>query len=87
MRRSAVLAGIIPLAICLPCLIPLLIVAGIGTGAFTATGAWFSDNGLGLGAAAAALAFATLAGIIYVRRARAAACDSDVQQAARTSER
>lgn len=78
MKRSRVLAGVIPLAICLPCLVPLLIVAGIGTGAFTAIGAWFSANGLVLGAAAAAaVAFATLAGIVWVRRSKAAACGVD----------
>ncbi len=77
MKRSRVLTGIIPLAICLPCLIPVLLAVGIGAGAFSAMGAWFSDNGLVLGAAAtAALAFVAVAAIIYARRARAAACDT-----------
>lgn len=87
MRRSGVLAGIIPLAICLPCLIPLLIVAGIGTGAFTAIGAWFSQPWIGvLGGAVAAGIVLAVGFALVVRRARTAACDSDVQQAARTSE-
>jgi hypothetical protein len=75
--RSRATAAIVGLAICLPCLIPVLLAVGIGAGAFSAAGAWFSGNGLMLGAAAAAaVAFATLAGIIYTRRARAAACDT-----------
>ncbi len=75
--RSRATAAIVGLEICLPCLIPVLLAVGIGAGAFSAAGAWFSDNGLMLGAAAAAaVAFATLAGIIYARRARAAACDT-----------
>ena len=87
MRRPGVLAGIIPLAICLPCLVPLLIAAGIGAGAFAAIGSWLSDNGLVLGATAtAALAFVAVAGIVYARKAKAAACDSDVDRAARTSQ-
>ena len=86
MKRSRALTGIIPLAICLPCLVPLLIALGIGAGAFSAIGAWFSANSLVLGAAATiALAFAALAGIFYVRRSRAPACDADVERAARTS--
>ena len=78
MKRSRALTGIIPLAICLPCLVPLLIALGIGAGAFSAIGAWFSANSLVLGAVAtAALAFGTLAGIAYARRSKAAACDVD----------
>jgi hypothetical protein len=79
MKRSRALTGIIPLAICLPCLVPLLIAFGIGAGAFSGLGAWLSNNGLVLGAAATtALAFAALAGIFYVRRSRAAACEPRV---------
>ena len=75
MMRTSV-GAIVGLAICIPCLIPLLLAAGIGAGAFSAIGAWFSDSALVLGAAAAAaVAFVTLAGIIYARRTRTAACD------------
>lgn len=78
MKRSRVLTGIIPLAICLPCLVPVLIAVGIGAGTFSAAGAWFSANGLVFGAAGAiAVTFTALAGFFYVRRTRAAACDVD----------
>lgn len=87
MKRSRVLTGIIPLAICLPCLVPLLIALGIGAGAFSALGAWFSDNGLVLVAAAAvAVAFVAAAGFVYVRRADAAACDIGTRGASQASE-
>lgn len=83
MNRSRVLTGIIPLAICLPCLIPLLIAMGIGAGAFSGIGAWLSNNGLVLGAGAtAALAFVAVAAFVYARKPKAAACDSDTQKAA-----
>ncbi|MCH8900892.1 MAG: hypothetical protein IIC88_01170 [Chloroflexi bacterium] len=78
MRRSRVLAGIIPLAICIPCLIPVLLAAGIGAGAFSAFGAWFTDNSFVLAAGTiVAVAFVAAAGFIYVRRENAAACEVD----------
>ena len=87
MKRFNVRTGIIPLAICLPCLVPLLIALGIGAGTFSAAGAWFSANSLVLGAAVAtAVTFAALAGISYVRRSRAAACEIDLQEPAPASE-
>ena len=74
--RSGIRTAVVGLAICLPCLVPLLIAAGIGAGAFSVIGSWFSDSGLVLGAAAAvAVAFVTLAGIMYARRTTTAACD------------
>ena len=87
MKRTGLFPVAMGLAICLPCLVPLLIALGIGAGAFSVIGAWLSDNGLVLGAAAtAALAFVALAAIVYTRKARAAACDSNVDQVARTSQ-
>lgn len=74
--RSGTTSTLVGLAICLPCLLPLLIAVGIGAGAFSAIGGWFSDNGFVLVAAAAvAVGFGALAGLIYMRRSRAAACD------------
>ena len=73
MRIPVVMVG---LGLCIPCLVLPLLAVGIGAGAFTAMGAWFSDNGLVLGASAAvAVAFVAAAGFIYVRRANAAACE------------
>ncbi len=74
--RSGVTMAIVGLAVCIPCLIPLLLAVGVGAGALSVIGAGFSNSGLMLGAAAAiAVALATLAGIMYARRAKAAACD------------
>ena len=73
MRIPVVMVG---LGLCIPCFVLPLLAVGIGAGAFTAMGAWFSDNGLVLGAASAvAVAFVAAAGFIYVRRANAAACE------------
>ena len=75
--RSSVTA-IAGLAICLPCLLVLLVGTGIGAGAFSAFGAWFSNYGLVLGAAATAgVASAALLWVMYQRRAREAACEID----------
>ncbi len=69
-------AAIVGLGLCIPCLVLPLLAVGIGAGAFSELGAWFSDNGLVLVAAAAvAVAFVAAAGFIYVRRANAAACE------------
>ncbi len=76
MRPNAT-AAIVGLAICLPCLIPVLLAVGIGGGAISVAGGWFSDNSLMLGAAAAAaVAIAALGAVIFARRARAASCDT-----------
>ena len=68
--RSRVTA-IVALAICLPCVIPLLIAAGIGAGAFSALGAWVSGNALVLaGAALGGLAGGAFGWLVYTRRMR-----------------
>ncbi len=75
--RSSVTA-IVGLAICLPCLIPVLLALGIGAGAFSAFGAWFTDSSFVLGAAGvAAVAASLLAWAMYQRRASEAACETD----------
>ena len=76
MRSS--MTAIVGLAICLPCLLVLLVGAGVGAGSISAFGAWFTDSSLVLGAAGvAAVAFLLLAWVIYQRRAREAACKID----------
>lgn len=85
--RPGVTVAIVGLALCVPCLVVLLLAAGIGAGAFSVIGAGFSDSGLVLGAAAAiAVALATLAGVVYARRGAATACDVDVEEAAHVRE-
>ena len=77
--RSSVTA-IAGLAICLPCLLVLLVGTGIGAGAFSALGAWFSNYSLVFGAAATAGVVSTaLVLVMYQRRARGAACEIDEQ--------
>ena len=75
--RSSVKA-IAGLAICLPCLIPVLLAIGIGAGTFSAIGGWFSDSSFVLGAVGVtAVAASVLAWVMYQRRAREAACEID----------
>ena len=72
---------------CVPCILVLLIGAGIGTGALSAFGAWFTDSSFVLGAAGVtAVAFAALAWVSYTRRRAATACDVDVEEAAHVRE-
>ena len=81
MRIPVVIVG---LGLCIPCFVLPLLAVGIGAGAFSALGAWFSGNGLVLVAAVAvAVAFVAAAGFIYVRRANAAACEVDEAGAGR----
>lgn len=83
MKRPGILTGIIPLAICIPCLVPVLLAAGIGAGTFSAVGAWFTDSSFVLGAAGVtAIAFSLLAWAAYGRRKSAAACETDLTSAA-----
>ena len=80
-------AAIVGAAFCVPCLVLPLLAAGIGAGAFSALGAWFSGNGLVLVAAAAvAVAFVAAAGFVYVRRTNAVACDIGTRGASQASE-
>ena len=63
---------------CLPCILVLLVGAGVGAGAISAFGAWFTDNSFVLGAAAVtAVAFAVLAWVMYMRNKGGAACEVD----------
>ena len=63
---------------CLPCILVLLVGAGVGAGAISAFGAWFTDNSFLLGAAAVtAVAFAALAWVMYIRNKEGAACEID----------
>lgn len=72
MRSSWLATAGIALA-CLPCILVLLVAAGIGTGALSAFGAWFTDSSFVLGAAGVtAVAFAALAWVAYTQNARGA---------------
>ena len=63
---------------CLPCILVLLVGAGVGAGAISAFGAWFTDSRFVLGAAAGtAVAFTALAWVMYRRNLRGAACEVD----------
>lgn len=72
-------AALVGLAVCIPCLLPVLLAAGIGAGAFAAFGAWFSDNGLllGGGAGATLAVLGALGWTVRARRAAAAACSDE----------
>ena len=73
MRTSV--AAFVGLAICIPCLIPVLLAAGVGAGTFSAFGAWFTDSSYVLAAAAVtAVTFSVLAWAVYTRRAKQDAC-------------
>ena len=81
MRKNA--AAIVGLAVCIPCLIPVLLAAGIGAGTFSAVGAWFTSSGVVLGAAGiAAVAFSLVAWAMYIRRVAEPACETDFTPAA-----
>lgn len=72
--RSSLLGGLVVAAVCVPCLLTLLVAAGLGTAALSAIGAWFTDSYVLAAAAVAAVAFSLLAWAMYTRRARQADC-------------
>ena len=66
---------------CLPCILVLLVGAGVGAGAISAFGAWFTDSSFVLGAAGVtAVAFAALAWVMYMRNKGGAACEIDPEE-------
>ena len=78
-RPVGVLAVLGAALFCIPCLIPLVLVAASVIG-FAAIGSWFSENGLVLGAAAAVAVLGAGVGVaLYVRRRQAAAREVDIQ--------
>ena len=69
--------------VCVPCILVLVVGAGVGFGVLSAFGAFFTDNSIVLGAAAVtAVAFATLAWVAYTRRGAEPACETDFTPAA-----
>ena len=80
MRSSVtVIAG---LAICLPCVLVLLVGAGIGTGALSVIGSALSEPGLAIAAGFLAVLLFAGAAAVFVRRRAEAACEVDFTPAA-----
>ena len=79
--RSSVTA-IVGLAICLPCLLVLLVGAGIGTGALSVIGSALSEPGLAIAAGFLAVLLFAGAAAVFVRRRAEAACETDFTPAA-----
>lgn len=78
--KSSLAAAMAGLAICLPCLLPLLIVGGLATGAFSAVGAALAQPWLAaLAAAGAALLLGAAAAVALYRRARPA-CEPSAER-------
>ena len=59
---------------CLPCLLVLLVAAGIGTGALSASGAVLSQTGLAVASAIIAGLFLAASVVLLVRRRSATEC-------------
>ena len=85
MRSSWLATAGVALA-CLPCVLVLLVGAGIGTGTLSVIGSALSEPGLAIVAALLALLLFAGAAIAFVRRSRDAACETDLTPAA-SSER
>ena len=79
--RSSVTA-IVGLAICLPCLLVLLVGAGIGTSALSVIGSALSEPGLAIAAGFLAVLLFAGAAAVFVRRRAEAACETDFRPTA-----
>ena len=75
MRSWVATAGIA--LVCLPCLLVVLVGAGIGTGVLSVIGSAFSEPGLAIAAAFLAVLLFAGAAIVFVRRRADAACETD----------
>ncbi len=67
---------------CLPCILVLLVGAGIGTGALSVIGSALSEPGLAIIAAFLAVLLFAGAAAVFVRRRADAACEADLTPAA-----
>lgn len=74
-KKSGAVAAVVGLAICLPCLIPLLLAAGLSAGAFGALGAGLSPVWLTAAAAACAVLLAVSAAVVVRARRLTRHCD------------
>ena len=76
MRSWVATAGIA--LVCLPCLLVVLVGAGIGTGVLSVIGSAFSEPGLAFVAAFIAVLLFAAAAIVFVRSRADAACETDL---------
>ena len=76
MRSWVATAGIA--LVCLPCLLVVLVGAGIGTGVLSVIGSAFSEPGLAFVAAFIAVFLFAAAAIVFVRSRADAACETDL---------
>ncbi len=67
---------------CVPCLLVLFVGAGLGAGAISALGAWFTGNGLVIVAGFLTVLLAAGAAIAIVRRRAEPACETGVTPSA-----
>ena len=77
MRSSWLAAAGVALA-CVPCILVLLIGAGIGTGALSVIGSALSAPGLAIAAAFFATVLLAGAATVFVRRRADAACETEL---------
>lgn len=63
-----VIVRLVGAAVCLPCLLTLLVAAGLGTAALSAIGSALSRPGLAVAAAVLALLLFAVAAIVFMRR-------------------
>jgi uncharacterized membrane protein YedE/YeeE len=77
MKFSTITAVIAGLLICLPCLLPILIAAGVLASAFGAIGAGLSQVWLTLALGAGFMLLMLTAAVVVVARRSARSCDTE----------
>ncbi len=78
--RLRIAVPIVGLALCLPCLLPLLIAAGLGAGAFSAAGAALAQPWVVVPAAACAALLLASAAVVALRRRARTACEPSAER-------
>lgn len=80
--RSTWLATAGVALVCAPCILVVLVGAGIGTAALSAIGSAFSEPGLAIAAGLIAVLLFAVAATVFMRRRADAACETDITRSA-----
>ncbi len=78
--KSRIVVPIVGLALCLPCLIPFLLAAGLSAGAFSAAGAALAQPWVMVPAAACAVLLLATAAVVALRRRARTSCEPSTER-------
>ena len=75
--RFTLLGGLAMVAVCLPCVITLLVASGVGAGTLSAAVLTFGQSALAVAAAMVGAALLAMAGALLMRRRTRRSCETE----------